>query len=324
MVHNVHERLLPVPVDEVGPLLDRIGGPDDVLWPAPAWAPMVLDRPVAPGAVGGHGGIRYRVTAHQPQRSITFTFEPGQGLNGTHTLSVRPAGPSSSVLRHEAEGWLTGWMRALWPLAVRPAHDAVLEDMFDRAEAVLGVGPARPARWSPWVRMLRRWEVPRARETTMPETPLLAASLPRVDFADAHAVEVFRGTPADPQVWADAMFRHPPRWMVPVLGWRAFAERVVARGGHASLEVRRRTDDELLLGADEDHGAVRISVLREADRVVMSTVVQLHNRRGRAYFALVRRLHPVVARGVLTAAARRLSGSSNPAAPEPTMVAVGR
>ena len=50
MVRNVHERVVAAPVAVVGPLLDRIGGPDDALWPAPAWAPMVLDRPVALGA----------------------------------------------------------------------------------------------------------------------------------------------------------------------------------------------------------------------------------------------------------------------------------
>ena len=72
-----------------------------MLWPSPAWAPMVLDRPLAPGCAGGHGGIRYRVTEHRPQRSVTFTFEPGQGLHGTHTFSVHPAGPSGTVLRHE-------------------------------------------------------------------------------------------------------------------------------------------------------------------------------------------------------------------------------
>ena len=68
MVRNVHERLLAVPASWLGPLLDRLGGPDDLLWPAPAWAPMVLDGPVAPGVSGSHSGIRYRVTDHRPPR----------------------------------------------------------------------------------------------------------------------------------------------------------------------------------------------------------------------------------------------------------------
>jgi hypothetical protein len=314
VIRTVHERLLPVPIERVGPLLDRLGGPDDVLWPSPAWAPMTLDRPPAPGAAGGHEGLRYRVTDHRPRRSVTFTMEPGQGLHGTHTFSVRPAGDRATVLRHEAVGRVTGAMRLLWPLAVRPAHDALLADLLDRAEAVLDVGPARPARWSPWVRLLRRWEQPRAAETAVPDTPLLAGALPRVDFADAHAVAVHPGAPTDPQAWADAVFRDPPRWVLAVLGLREALVRLVgiARGGRSSFDTVARAADEVLLGTDERHLDFRASVRREPDRVVLSTVVTLHNRRGRAYFALVRPVHPVVVRAMLTRAARRLSGSSNP------------
>lgn len=320
MVHNVHERRLPVPAERVGPLLDRLGGPDDELWPAPAWSPMVLDGPVAPGASGGHGGIRYRVTDHQPGRSVTVTFEPGQGLHGTHTISVRPDGPSASLLRHETVGRMTGAMRLLWPLAVRWAHDALLEDFLDRAEAVLGTGPARPARWSPWVRLLQRLETPRAREVDVPDTALLATALPRVDWSDAHAVEVFRRAPADPQVWADAVFRDPPRWVTAVLALREAGVGLlgIARARPSTFDTRARTADEVLLGTDEHHLDFRVSVLRAPERVVVSTVVALHNRRGRWYFGLVRHAHPVIVRAMLNRAARRLSRSCNPLRRQPS------
>ncbi|HWM58628.1 MAG TPA: DUF2867 domain-containing protein [Pseudonocardia sp.] len=315
MVRNVHERLLPVPITEVGALLDRLGGPDDRLWPTPAWAPMTLDRPLAPGALANHGGIRSRVVEHRPQRSITFELEPGQGLHGRHTMSVHAVGPSSTVLRHAAQARLSGWMRLLWPLAVGPAHDALLEDLLDRAERELGTGPARPARWSRWVRLLRRFEGPRARETAVPDTPLLSGALPRVDFADAHAVRVFPGAATDPQVWADAVFGRPAPWVAAVLAAREALVGVVgiARSGSSSFDTVARSADEVLLGSDEGHLDFRCSVRREPERVVLSTVVQLHNRRGRCYFALVRRVHPVIARALLTRAARRLAGSSNPA-----------
>ena len=70
----------------------------------------------------------------------------------------------------------------------------------------------------------------------------------------------------------------------------------IARGGRSSFDTVARTADEVLLGTDERHLDFRASVLREPDRVVLSTVVTLHNRRGRAYFALVRRVHPVIVR----------------------------
>ena len=68
--------------------------------------------------------------------------------------------------------------------------------------------------------------------------------------------------------------------------------------------------DEVLLGADQSHLGFRASVLVERDRVVLSTVVELHNRRGRAYFALVRRLHPLVVRGMLARAAKKMAASA--------------
>ena len=323
MVRNEHERLLPVPITEVGPLLDRLGGPDDRLWPSPAWAPMTLDGPLAPGVLARHG-IRSRVVGHQPGRSITFEFEPGQGLHGRHTMSVHPVGPSSTLLRHAAQARVSGWMRLLWPLVVRPGHDAVLEDLLDRAERELGTGPARPARWSPWVRLLRRFESPRARETAVPDTPLLAGALPRVDFADAHAVRVFPGAPTDPQVWADEVFGRPGPWVATVLAAREALVGLVgiARSRPSTFGTLARTADEVLLGSDEGHLDFRSSVRREPERVVLSTVVQLHNRRGRVYFALVRWVHPVLVRALLNRAARRLSDSCNAARPEPARMTV--
>jgi hypothetical protein len=323
MTRNVHERLVAAPIERVGPLLDRLGGPDDVLWPAPAWQPMVLDGPVAVGAAGGHGSIRYHVTGYEPGREVEFAFAPGQGFHGRHTFSAEPAGPEHTLLRHVAECRVSGAMALAWPLAVRWAHDAVVEELLDNAERAVGSGPARPARRSPWVRLLRTLESPRARAAAVPDTPLLASALPRVDWADAHAVTTLPGMPQDPQVWADAVFRDPPRWVAAALGARDLLVGLVGidRGGADAFDTLDRSDDEVLLGTNERHLDFRVSVRREADRVVLSTVVRLHNRRGRAYFALVRPVHPTIVRAMLNRAARRLSGSSNTCPPKvPTMV----
>jgi hypothetical protein len=65
--------------------------------------------------------------------------------------------------------------------------------------------------------------------------------------------------------------------------------------------------DEVLVGVDQGHLGFRASVLVEPGRVVLSTVVQVRNRRGRIYSAVVRRIHPWVARGMLARAARALA-----------------
>jgi Protein of unknown function (DUF2867) len=63
------------------------------------------------------------------------------------------------------------------------------------------------------------------------------------------------------------------------------------------------TDREVLLGLDDAHLDFRASVLtceRDGRRVVtVSTVVRLHNRLGRAYFAIARPLHPLIVRAIM-------------------------
>jgi hypothetical protein len=313
MVRNVHERRIPVLPGELGALLDRLGGPEDVLWPSPQWPPMVLDGPVAVGAAGGHAAIRYRVTGHDPGRRVEFTFDPSTGLHGTHVFTVEPDGGSGSVLRHVAEGRLSGPTVLAWPLMIRWLHDAVLEDLLDRAETAVGAGPVQPNRWSPHVRLLRMGMRTRSRASAVPAGGLLDGALARVDFADAHAVRVRPGHPLDPQAWADAVFRDPPAWVVGAMGLRQAVVGLVGieRGDSSAFATLARTDDEVLLGTDAGHLDFRASVRREPDRVVVSTVVRLRNLRGRAYFAVVQRVHPFVVRAMLGRAAERLSRSSN-------------
>ncbi|HUG86322.1 MAG TPA: hypothetical protein VMM13_17280, partial [Euzebya sp.] len=146
-VRNIHERVIEAPAEVVGPLLDRLGGEDDVLWPAPAWIPMILKGPMAVGTEAGHGPIRYRVSAFEPGRRVRFTFHPQLGLDGYHEATVTAVDADRSVLRHVIQARPRGRMRLLWPLVVRWLHDAVLEDLLDNAEhaAAEAMGTTPPA-----------------------------------------------------------------------------------------------------------------------------------------------------------------------------------
>ena len=150
--------------------------------------------------------------------------------------------------------------------------------------------------------------------TQLPSTRLLEHPMRFIDWSDAYAVGIPDGAPRrDPQEWADAVFRSPPPLVVRLLfGARELLVRGVGieRGGSHVFDTVARTDHEVLLGADQDHLGFRASVLVEADRVVLSTIVELRNRRGQAYFALVRRLHPLVVRGMLARAARKMAASA--------------
>ncbi|MBU3060479.1 SRPBCC family protein [Nocardia sp. NEAU-G5] len=156
MIWNIHQRELPVPAQEVGALLDTVAEPGNPLWPADHWPALVLDRPLQVGADGGHGTNRYTCTAYEPGRAVEFTFGPSMPFTGTHTFEIIDRGERGCVVRHlvvarasEIRGWI------LWTFAIRWLHDAVLEELLDRAATTVGHPPTEPARWSPWVRMLR-------------------------------------------------------------------------------------------------------------------------------------------------------------------------
>lgn len=157
MIRNIHHRVLPVPASEVGPLLDRIAEPGNALWPGDSWPPMVLDRPLGVGADGGHGMVRYTCTAYQPGVLVEFTFAPSFLVNGKHVLEIVDLGENSCELRHLAictPNGVRGWL--LWHFVIHWMHNALLGDLLDRAAVAVGHPPARPARWSPWVRLMRR------------------------------------------------------------------------------------------------------------------------------------------------------------------------
>jgi uncharacterized protein DUF2867 len=322
-VHNVHERTLGAPAAAVGALLDGVGGPHDALWPSPEWAPMRLEGPPAVGVPGGHGSLRYRITDYEPGRRVVFTLDPGQGLSGWHGFEVVPRGPERAVLRHAVDARAHGWMRVVWPCVLRPVHDGIVEQILDRAEIALGTGPARPTELAAIARLARWTARPRARATApsepiggaLPEVDFVA--LPLVDFVDAHAVRLRPGMPTDPAIWASAIFDHPPLWVRVLLVAREAVVGLVGieRVGRSAFAVRTRTDTEAQVGVDAGHLDFRAVASVEPARIVVTTLVRRHNRRGRGYFALVRRIHPAVMRAMLTRAATRLSRAAASTAP---------
>lgn len=59
------------------------------------------------------------------------------------------------------------------------------------------------------------------------------------------------------------------------------------------------TEDELILGTDDDHLNFRIGLIRDGDRLYMSTWVHPHNAFGRAYLRLVMPFHILISRGAV-------------------------
>ena len=154
-IANVHQRVVAAEPAEIAPLLASLGQADDVLYP-PGWKPMRFDKPVGVGASGTHGTI----TAYEPGRLIEIAFPRGIGITGSHMFTVTPLGAGRSRVQHEvvADATVIAWLG--WHAMVRPAHDAVLEELLDRLQAAVGAPPERPAGLSPHARLLRRLERP--------------------------------------------------------------------------------------------------------------------------------------------------------------------
>ncbi|MGP4002487.1 SRPBCC family protein [Streptomyces sp. 8N706] len=184
MVRNVHERVIRGSLEQAGRLLDGLGSPQDTLWPRTVWPALQLDGPLAVGASGGHAKVRYHVEEYEPGRRVRFRFAPDSPLDGVHYAEVEPAGPGRVRMRHVLEGrprWILGKRTALAFLVSLPIHNAVIEDLLDNAERTLTGTVRRPARWSPYVRLLRHLRARQARRTVAPHRAVDTHQVPSSD-----------------------------------------------------------------------------------------------------------------------------------------------
>lgn len=210
MVTNTHERTVSLSAADARQILASLASDDDRLWPIDYWWPMRLDRGLTVGSKGGHADVTYIVESVEPDR-VVMRFIPPFGMDGTHRFELDGAG-TRTIFRHVIQANLRGAMRLAWPVIVRPIHDAVVEDAFDRVAVAAGDPPT--ARWSPTVRSLRgleRWATPRTPRSTQRAVGL-AAGIALAATSALHGV------------WAT---RNP--WPLPTRD--RFAEVVMGQGG---------------------------------------------------------------------------------------------
>ncbi|KOX08982.1 hypothetical protein ADK66_14360 [Micromonospora sp. NRRL B-16802] len=131
-----------------------------------------------------------------------------------------------------------------------------------------------------------------------------------VDLADAYSLRVPPGTTTDPNDWAAAVFRNPPRVVVALLRLRNRLVTTIGveRSDASDFDTIARTDNEVLLGTDAGHLTFRASVLVQPDlggtTITVATLAAARSRAGRAYLAAVRLVHPLVVRAMLRHAGR--------------------
>jgi hypothetical protein len=149
-------------------------------------------------------------------------------------------------------------------------------------------------------------------------------------FADAYAIELPVGDAYDVDSLTWLVATSAPRWaeylmwvrdrIVSLIGLHTAPPRASSLTCAAHLQpgdmvgmfrVFARSDDEILLGADDRHLDFRASmlVLRDPSRssAVLTTVVHFNNSLGRAYFFVVRPFHRLIVTSLLRNVAHRLS-----------------
>ena len=98
--------------------------------------------------------IRYFVKRYVEGKLVEFQFEKPIGLLGVHRLEIL-AGKGKSILRHTIDAKASGKAKITWKWMIRPLHDALIEDAFDKVENRI-TNQHKKTPWSLWVKFLRR------------------------------------------------------------------------------------------------------------------------------------------------------------------------
>ncbi len=157
----------------------------------------------------------------------------------------------------------------------------------------------------------------RPRAVAVPRPLVAAAGLAGSDVADAFAVPLPPGSPADAREWYAAFGPAAvPPWVRALMGVRTVLVRPLGlRTGPSGLfPLLSGSAETVVAGVDDRHLDFRLVLhvrpTAECRELVVVTVVRRHNTLGRAYFAVVRPFHARVVPAVL----RRLVERPAPAA----------
>jgi hypothetical protein len=156
----------------------------------------------------------------------------------------------------------------------------------------------------------------RSRAVAPPADSLISSTFVGADLVDAFAIPV---TPQDAAKGIDTLARcvmgDPSLWFRALLGTRDLLVaglgiktsrqiRLSAAGTDAEhidfFRILSRSHDELILGEDDRHLDFRLSILLHQTtqdakaELVATTVVQCHNRLGRAYLAAIAPFHRLI------------------------------
>ena len=154
-VLNVHKRIINQPKNEVSKILETLASENDKIWPKEKWPPMKFEDGIKVGAKGGHGPIRYSVEKYNPNEIIQFRFSKPNGFNGIHKFEINQLSNEKTEIRHTIDMNTVGKGTFMWIFGIRPLHNALIEDGFDKLENDF-VENHKSTEWNFWVKFLRK------------------------------------------------------------------------------------------------------------------------------------------------------------------------
>jgi hypothetical protein len=160
-VRNVHEREMRGSMQQLSEIVKTYGSKNDRMYPFERWPKMQLEGPEGPptvGRIGNRGAAQFVMTLYENGERIRYSwkFLKPVGFDGHHHGEAQELGNGKILFRSVVDMNTRGLKATLlWLFVMRPLHDAVVEDSFDKVERELGSSPM-VHEWSPWVKFLRR------------------------------------------------------------------------------------------------------------------------------------------------------------------------
>jgi len=154
-VLNIHKRVINQPKEKVSELLETLSAKNDKIWPYEKWPAMKFRKGLVESADGGHWPIRYLIEKYELKEFIQFKFSKPIGFNGIHKFEILELENGKTELKHTIDMDAVGKGLLIWVIAIRPLHNALLEDALDKVENQY-LTEKRKTKWTIWVKILRK------------------------------------------------------------------------------------------------------------------------------------------------------------------------
>ena len=126
-IRNVHERTIAATPEQIAQLLADFEG----IWPT-----QIAPAPRAQGERLYKTSVMLWQEYDRPGAARAFRVLSPAELQGEHWFELERV-PAGTLIRHTVQGEALGDYEAIWRDRIAPAHDVILEAVFDNIETAL-------------------------------------------------------------------------------------------------------------------------------------------------------------------------------------------